>query len=71
MFCAAWAKAVDQTDDAAAGAERLGQKNRQHRIEHLGGDVGKQAGEGEKEGGPRKAGKIGADGSSGHVVVTN
>ena len=42
-------KAVDQADDAAGRPERLRQEHRQHRIEHLGRNVGEQAGESEEK----------------------
>jgi hypothetical protein len=42
-------KTVHQANDAAACFQRLRQKNRQDRVEHLRGDVSKQTGQGEKE----------------------
>ena len=54
-------KAVHQANDAAACFQRLRQKDRQDRVEHLRGDVSEQAGEGEKERVPRKPGKVSLD----------
>jgi len=45
-------KAVHQTDDAAVGVENLREKDRQNRIKHLGGDIGKETRECEEERAP-------------------
>jgi len=54
-------KAVHHTNDAAACFQRLRQKDRQDRVEHFGGDIRKQTGEGEKKRIPRKPGKVSLD----------
>jgi hypothetical protein len=36
-------KAIHEAHDAPAGVKRLRQKDRQDRVKHLGGDVGKEA----------------------------
>src|SRR5262249_36300432 len=40
---------IDETDDGGAGAERLSEEDRKHGVEHLGGGVAEETGEGEKE----------------------
>jgi hypothetical protein len=49
MFWVAWANPSIRPDDAAAGFERLREKDRQNRIEHLRRNIGEQAGTSEKE----------------------
>src|SRR5687768_3012136 len=41
---------VDQAHDAGARPQRLCQKQGEYRVEHLAGDVGEEAAEGQKEG---------------------
>ena len=53
-------EAVHQADDAAAGLEHLGQEDRQDRIEHLGRDVGEEAGAGQQHGVLRQPGEVAA-----------
>ena len=44
---------------AAARVQRLGEENRQDRVQHLTRNIGKQAREGQKNGVPRNPGEIG------------
>lgn len=50
--------AFDQANHATAGLQGLSEENRQDWIEHLRGDVGEQAGEGQEESVPRETGEI-------------
>src|SRR5262249_34551259 len=57
---------VDQADDAAGRMQGLREEHRQHRVEHLGRDVGEQAREGEQKGRPREAAEIALQEAVGH-----
>ena len=49
---------LNQADDAAACMQRLREKDRQNRIKHLRRDIGKQAGECQKNGIPMNSSEV-------------